>query len=70
MVSTSVAVSALNPSGVRIATSVKLVIEGSSMTFADASTVKTVTTLTTGDLTVNTLVTGAGYNNMSASVEI
>jgi hypothetical protein len=69
-VSTSVAVSALNPSGVRIATSVKLVIEGSSMTFADASTVKTVTTLTTGDLTVNTLVTGAGYNNMSASVEI
>lgn len=69
-VSTSVAVSALNPSGVRIATSVKLVIEGSSMTFADASTVKTVTTLTTGDLTVDTLVTGAGYNNMSASVEI
>jgi len=69
-VATSVTVSALNPSGVRIATSVKLVIEGSSMTFADASTVKTVTTLTTGDLTVDTLVTGAGYNNMSASVEI
>ena len=69
-VATSVTVSALNPSGVRIATSVKLVIEGSSMTFADGSTVKTVTTLTSGDLTVNTLVIGAGYNNMSASVEI
>ena len=40
------------------------------MTFADGSTVKTITTLTTGDLTVDTIVTGAGYNNMSASVEI
>mgnify|MGYP003679639220 CR=1 FL=1 len=40
------------------------------MTFTDGTTVKTVTTLTSGDLTVGTLITGAGYNNMSASVSI
>lgn len=69
-VASSVAVSALNPSGNRLATDIKLVIEGSSMTFTDGTTVKTVTTLTSGDLTVGTLITGAGYNNMSASVSI
>lgn len=63
-------VSALNASGSRIATNVRLVIEGSSMTFTDGSTVKTVTTLTTGDLQVGTVVKGAGYTNITASIEL
>lgn len=63
-------VSAINAAGTRIATSVKLVIQGGSMTFADNSVVKTVTTLTTGALQVNTIITGAGFTNIIASVEI
>ena len=63
-------VSAINASGTRIASSVKLVIEGSSMTFADDSTSKTVTTLTSGDLQVATKVKSAGFTNVSASIEI
>ena len=67
---TNLAVSALNASGARIATSVKLTIEGSSMKFSDDTTTKTVTTLTTGDLTVATKVVGAGFTNVAASIEI
>ena len=69
-INTFVNVSAINASGARIATSVKLVIEGSSMTFSDGTTTKTVTTLTTGDLQVDTIITGAGYTNVTASIEI
>ena len=67
---TNLAVSAINASGARIATSVKLTIEGSSMKFSDDSTTKTVTTLTTGDLSVATKVVGAGFTNVAASIEI
>ena len=63
-------VSAINASGARIASSVKLVIEGSSITFSDDSTSKTVTTLTSGDLQVATKVISAGFTNISASIEI
>jgi len=69
-INTFVNVSAVNASGARIATSVKLVIEGSSMTFSDGTTQKTVTTLTTGDLQVDTIITGAGFTNIAASIEI
>lgn len=67
---TNLAVSAINASGARIATSVKLTIEGSSMKFSDDTTIKTVTTLTSGDLTVATKVVGAGFTNIAASIEI
>jgi len=69
-INTFVNVSAVNASGARIATSVKLVIEGSSMTFSDGTTQKTVTTLTTGDLQVDTIITDAGFTNIAASIEI
>jgi len=69
-ITTYINVSALNASGARIATNVRLVIEGSSMTFTDGSTTKTVTTLTSGDLQVGTTVTGAGYTNITASIEL
>ena len=67
---TNLAVSAINASGARIATSVKLTIEGSSMKFSDDTTTKTVTTLTSGDLSVATKVVGAGFTNVAASIEI
>jgi len=69
-ISTNLNVSAFNASGARIATSVKLVIEGASMKFSDNSTVKTVTTTTGGDLAVAVNITGAGFTNVTASVEI
>ena len=63
-------VSALNAAGARIATSVKLAIEGSSMLFSDDTTVKTVTTSSSGETQVNIKVTGAGFVNVNASVVI
>jgi len=69
-ISTNLNVSAFNASGARIATSVKLVIEGASMKFSDNSTVKTVTTTTGGELSVAVNITGAGFTNVTASVEI
>jgi hypothetical protein len=63
-------VSAFGVGGTRIAASVKLVINGGSMTFSDSTTVKTITTLTTGDFRQNTIITGAGFSNITASVEI
>lgn len=63
-------ISAYNASGARLATSVKLVIEGASMTFSDGSTVKTITTSSSAETQANIIVTGAGYTNITASVEI
>ena len=70
VINSYVNVSALNASGARIATSVKLAIEGSSMTFSDDTTVKTVTTSNSGETQVNIKVTGAGFVNINASVVI
>lgn len=69
-INTTLTVNAINASGSRIATDVKLVIEGASMTFADGTTVKTVSTSSTADTTVNVIITGAGYTNVTASIEI
>ena len=63
-------VSAYNASGSRIAADVKLVINGGSMTFSDSTTVKTITTLTNGEKQQNIIITGAGFSNITASVEI
>ncbi len=63
-------VSAFNASGNRIVASVKLVITGGSMTFSDSTTVKTITTLDDDDFQQNIIITGAGFSNITASVEI
>ena len=63
-------VSAYNASGNRIVASVKLVINGGSMTFSDSTTVKTITTLDDDDFQQNIIITGAGFSNITASVEI
>lgn len=69
-INTTLTLNAINASGDRIATNVKVVIEGASMTFADGTTVKTIATSSTQDTTVNVIVTGAGYTNVTASIEI
>ena len=63
-------VSAYSASGTRIAADVKLVINGGSMTFSDSTTVKTITTLTNAEKQQNIIITGAGFSNITASVEI
>jgi hypothetical protein len=63
-------VSAYSASGARIAADVKLVINGGSMTFSDSTTVKTITTSTSAETQQNIIITGAGFSNITASVEI
>lgn len=69
-INTTLTLNAINASGARIATNVKVVIEGASMTFSDGTTVKTITTSSSADTTVNVIITGAGYTNVTASIEI
>lgn len=69
-INTYVDVSAYNAAGDRIQTDVKLLIEGSGMTFDDSSTVKTVTSSALAELQVPIIITSAGFANITASVDI
>jgi len=70
VIDTYVNVSAYDTAGTRIAASVKLVIDSASVTFADGTKAKTVTTLTNGELQVATKINGAGYTNITASIQL
>lgn len=63
-------ISALNASGNRIASTVKVAIEGASMTFSDDTVVKEITTSSSGETQQNIKVTGAGFVNITASVVV
>lgn len=67
VVSANLTVNAFNYSGARIATSVKLVIDGGSMSFAGSNLTKTVTTSASGDTLVPISITGGGVSNIIAS---
>jgi hypothetical protein len=69
-INTYLNVSAYNASGNRIVADVKLVINGGSMTFSDSTTVKTITTLIDAEKQQNIIITGAGFSNITASVEL
>ncbi len=69
-INTTLALNAINASGARISTNIKVVIEGASMTFSDGTTVKTISTSSTADTIANIIITGAGYSNVTASIEI
>lgn len=69
-INTFVTLEALSVTGSRLATNVKLVIEGGSMTFSDGSIVKTVTTSTSATVQVNLTITSSGFSNIIASVEL
>lgn len=70
VIDTYIDVSAYNTAGSRIATSVKLVIDSASVTFADGTKTKTVTTLASGELQVAIKINGAGYSNITASIQV
>ena len=69
-VSANLTVNAYSYSGTRIATSVKLVIDGGSMTFAGSNLTKTVTTSASGDTIVPITITGGGVSNIIASAVV
>jgi hypothetical protein len=70
VISSTVAISAYNASGDRIATTVNLVIEGSTMTFGDDSVSTSVTTSTSADVSQAIKIIGAGFSNIVASVQV
>lgn len=63
-------VESLNAEGSRINTEVRLVIQGGSMTFSDGSILKTLYTSTSNVVQANTIITGSGFTNVVASVDI
>jgi len=69
-ISTSVAVSAYNSSGDRIAVDVSLTIDGSTMNFGGGSTSTVVTTSISADVTQAVTITGSGLSDIVASVQI
>jgi hypothetical protein len=70
VVNTNLLVSAYNFAGSRTASNVTLQMDTNSATFADGTTSKLVTTLTTGDLSVPIKITGAGYVRVLANLSI
>jgi len=69
-INTSVGVSAYNISGDRIATDVKLVIDGTSMEFSGGSDSATVTTLTNADVSQNVNILSAGISDIIANIAL
>lgn len=69
-INSTINVSAYNSSGSRIATSVDLTIDGSTMTFSGGATTTTVTTSTSADVSEAIVITGAGFSEIIAKVDI
>ena len=69
-VTSTLAVNAYDSSGARIATSVKLVIDGGSMTFSGNNLTTTVTTSATVDTNVAISITNGGISNVIASAAL
>ena len=69
-INANVAVKALDASGNRISTSVKLVIDGGSMLFGGNNYTTTITTSASADVNVAVTITGGGVSNIIASVPV
>ena len=69
-VNSTLAVNAYDSSGARTATSVKLVIDGGSMTFSGNNLTTTVTTSASTDTTVAISITNGGISNVIASAAL
>jgi hypothetical protein len=67
-ISSTIGVSTYDQTGTRISTSVKLVIDGGSMTFGGNNLTTTVTTSLSADVTAAISITDGGYSNIIASV--
>lgn len=69
-IDTNLIVNAYNFTGARIASSVTLQLDTNSATFADGTKSRTVTTLTTGNLSVPIKIIAAGYVRVLANISI
>lgn len=69
-INTTINVSAYDINGNRMAVSVKLSIDGASMTFADSTSVKTFTTSSSGELSVPVIIVSAGIADISAMINL
>lgn len=69
-IESSVIVNAYDTEGARMAVSVKLVIDGGSMTFAGSNLTTTVQTSSSADTNVPITITGAGISNIISSVVV
>jgi len=69
-INTTVAVSAYNITGDRVAVDVALTIDGSTMTFTGGATSTTVTTSASTDTNVDVIITGSGVSDIVANVSI
>lgn len=69
-INSNVIVNAYDTEGSRIAVSVKLVIDGGSMTFAGSNLTTTIETSSSADTTVPITITGAGISNIISSVVV
>lgn len=68
VINTNLTVNAYDTTGERIATSVKLVIDGGAMAFAGANLTTTVSTSASANTLVPVSITGGGVSNVIASV--
>lgn len=69
-ITSTVDVSAYDVSGARVATSVALTIEGSTMTFGDDTTSATVTTSANAETSQAIKITGAGLSDIVANISL
>lgn len=69
-IDTTVAVSAYGTDGSRLAVTVDLEIDGNTMTFGDGTTTATVTTSDSADVNQAIKITGAGFSDIIARVQI
>jgi len=69
-IASTVAVNAYNAQGDRISTDVKLLIEGTGMTFTGGTTITTITTSAADPIDVDIFINSAGFSNITASVDI
>jgi hypothetical protein len=69
-ISSTFDISAYNYSNERIAVTVSLSIDGSTMTFTDGSATASVTTSTSTETSVGIVITGAGLSDIVANVQI
>tara|TARA_R110002072_G_scaffold1322_4_gene10795 strand:+ start:21118 stop:22980 length:1863 start_codon:yes stop_codon:yes gene_type:complete len=69
-INSTVGVSAYNMDGARMAVSVNLTIQGSTMTFSGGATTATVTTSTSADVDEAIIITGSGTSDILTNVQL
>ena len=69
-ITTSAVLNAYDSGGSRYSANVSLTIDGTTMTFDDASKSKSFQTSISADTTVNLIISGGGINNITTSINV